>query len=257
MESCPSNTTILDIATENEESTSFEDILFSSILAIAILIPLFGTVKVLCFNKDCSKIKEIKQDERSKDQDSSWKSRMKKLKRIFALIWPKESDLQLRILVCFLLMICERILKNILPIYKKKIMEGLTEQEFCWDLILISIGIQIVEGYSGLFLLRRFIWNNVSYNTKARMEITLFKHLHNLSLRWHLSKKTGEVLRVMDRGVSAIGRLLQHLLFQLLPILIDIPIAVICIMTHFSIFFGLVIFAIMILLFASRYLGML
>ena len=105
MESCPSNTTILDIATENEESTSFEDILFSSILAIAIFIPLFGTVKVLCLNKDCSEIKEIKQDERSKDQDSSWKSRIEKLKQLFSHIWPKESSLQFRILLCLILMI--------------------------------------------------------------------------------------------------------------------------------------------------------
>ena len=105
MESCPSNITILENSIENEKSTSFEDILFSSLLAIAVLFPIFGTVKVLWFNKDCSEIKDIKQDERSKNQDSSWKSRIEKLKQLFSHIWPKESSLQFRILLCLILMI--------------------------------------------------------------------------------------------------------------------------------------------------------
>ena len=105
MESCPSNSTILEIATESEESTSFEEIVLTSILAIAVLFPVFGTVKVLCFNKHGPEIQEIKQDERSKNQDSSWKSRMEKLKQLFSHIWPKESSLQFRILLCLILMI--------------------------------------------------------------------------------------------------------------------------------------------------------
>ena len=97
----------------------------------------------------------------------------------------------------------DRLLKNILPIYNKKIVEQLTKQEFCWDLILISIGIQILMGFGGISLLRKFLWENVSNNTKAKMKIDLFTHLHNLSLRWHLSRKTGIVLSVMDRGVHS------------------------------------------------------
>ena len=139
--------------------------------------------------------------------------------------------------------------------YDKEIVENLTKQKFCFDLILISFGIKLLQGHSGIHLLRRYLWNNVSYNTKANMKIALFTHLHNLSLRWHLSRKTGSVLGIMDRGVQSIGMLLEYLLFRILPLLIDIPIAFICIIKNFSALFGLVIFITMIILVVTRIKG--
>jgi len=47
-----------------------------------------------------------------------------------------------------------------------------------------------------------------------------------LSLRWHLGRKTGEVLRVMDRGTDSINNLLNYILFSILPTIIDIIVAV-------------------------------
>ena len=107
MESCPSNFTILETEVASDEYTSFEELLLSSILALAVIIAIFGTVKVFCFKKHGPKIQEEKHDERLRNQDSLWKNRIKKLKGIFVHIWPKESALQLRILICFLLMIGE------------------------------------------------------------------------------------------------------------------------------------------------------
>jgi ABC-type transport system involved in Fe-S cluster assembly fused permease/ATPase subunit len=50
--------------------------------------------------------------------------------------------------------------------------------------------------------------------------MALFDHLHSMSLRWHLSRRTGEVLRVMDRGTQAVTQLLAMLLFNILPVLV-------------------------------------
>lgn len=41
------------------------------------------------------------------------------------------------------------------------------------------------------------------------MELRLFSHLHELSLRWHLGRRTGEVLRIVDRGTSSVTGLLR------------------------------------------------
>lgn len=75
--------------------------------------------------------------------------------------------------------------------------------------------------------------------------MTLFKHLHSLSLRWHLSRKTGEVLRIMDRGTDSITNLLNYILFSIIPTLIDIAIAVIYFITLFNAWFGLIVFVTM------------
>lgn len=73
------------------------------------------------------------------------------------------------------------------------------------------------------------------------------RHLHGLSLRWHLGRKTGEVLRVMDRGTDSIDNLLNYILFSIVPTIIDIIIAVIFFISAFNKWFGLIVFTTMIL----------
>ncbi|KAG8290311.1 ATP-binding cassette sub- B member 6, mitochondrial [Homalodisca vitripennis] len=83
------------------------------------------------------------------------------------------------------------------------------------------------------------------------VQVTLFRHLHGLSLRWHLSRKTGEVLRVMDRGTDSITNLLNYILFSIMPTLVDIAIAVIYFVTLFNAWFGLIVFTTMALYIAA------
>ena len=73
------------------------------------------------------------------------------------------------------------------------------------------------------------------------------RHLHGLSLRWHLGRKTGEVLRVMDRGTDSINNLLNYVLFSILPTIVDILIAVVFFISAFNKWFGLIVFTTMLL----------
>ena len=59
--------------------------------------------------------------------------------------------------------------------------------------------------------LRAFIWIRVQQYTSRSVQTQLFEHLHNLSLRWHLHRKTGEVIRMVDRGSTSIESLLRYL----------------------------------------------
>ena len=89
-------------------------------------------------------------------------------------------------------------------------------------------------------MIRSFLWIKVSQYTKREIQVGLFQHLHGLSLRWHLSRKTGEILRVMDRGTESINGLLSYLVFSILPTMVDILIAIIYFTTEFSAWFGLI-----------------
>merc|ERR1719513_426675 len=73
----------------------------------------------------------------------------------------------------------------------------------------------------------------------------MFSHLHRLSLRWHLSRKTGEVLRIMDRGTNSINGLLSYIVFSIAPTIIDIIVAIIYFTVAFNVWFGLVVFVTM------------
>jgi len=79
------------------------------------------------------------------------------------------------------------------------------------------------------------------------MRTSLFNHLHRLGVRWHNGRKTGEVLRVMDRGTTSITTLLNALFFQILPIAMDVFVAMAALSIDLNFYFGLVIFGTMVI----------
>lgn len=88
---------------------------------------------------------------------------------------------------------------------------------FRWDWILIYVGFKFLQGGGtgsmGLLNnLRSFLWIKIQQFTTRQIEVELFRHLHSLSLRWHLGRKTGEVLRVMDRGTDSINNLRKFII---------------------------------------------
>lgn len=89
--------------------------------------------------------------------------------------------------------------------------------------------------------LRSFLWIRIQQYTTREIEVELFAHLHSLSLRWHLNRKTGEVLRIMDRGTDSITNLLNYILFSIAPTIIDILVAVVFFVTAFNIWFGVIV----------------
>jgi len=161
--------------------------------------------------------------------------------------------LQIRVIFCFILLIGVRVINVYVPIYSKKIVDELTEKIFAWDIILALVGLKLLQGGGAmggnglLNMTRSFLWIKVSQYTKREIQIGLFKHLHGLSLRWHLSRKTGEVLRVMDRGTESINGLLDYLIFNILPTLVDVIIAISYFTAAFNAWFGLIILVMMIL----------
>lgn len=130
--------------------------------------------------------------------------------------------------------------------------DALATSYFCWDWILIYVGFKFLQGGGtgsmGLLNnLRSFLWIRIQQYTTREIEVELFAHLHSLSLRWHLARKTGEVLRVMDRGTDSINSLLNYILFSIAPTIIDILIAVVFFSITFNWYFGVIVFVTMVL----------
>ncbi|GIY87294.1 ATP-binding cassette sub-family B member 6, mitochondrial [Caerostris extrusa] len=177
----------------------------------------------------------------------------KKIKRLTPFLWPKKSvKLQLRVLVCFSFLILGRVITVLVPQYNKYIIDSLTIRgeplTFRWDYILIYVAFWFLQGQgSNSFLnnIRTFLWIKVQQYTVKEVEMDMYSHLHSLSLKWHLNRKIGEVLRVMDRGTSSISSLLGYIIFNILPTFVDIFIAVIYFAVVFNVWFGLIVFVTM------------
>lgn len=187
-------------------------------------------------------------------QGSTWRGTASKLRRLLPFIWPRSDPLlQATVVVCLVLLVGTRITNVYVPLYYKYIVDGLAHPpQFLWKEILIYVGLKFLQGggMGSMGLLnnmRNLLWIKVQQYTEREVQVDLFAHLHRLSLRWHLSRKTGEVLRVMDRGTTSINSLLSYLVFQILPTVADIVIAIAFFATTFNFWFGLIVFVTMIL----------
>ncbi|KAJ8682804.1 hypothetical protein QAD02_018596 [Eretmocerus hayati] len=189
------------------------------------------------------------------DNASTWKNAWYKIRTLAPFLWPKTSVwLQLRVIFCFGLLTAGRVINVYVPIYNKKIVDSVTETpgDFRWDLVVIYVGFKFLQGggtggMGVLNNLRSFLWIRIQQYTTREVEVELFRHLHGLSLRWHLGRKTGEVLRVMDRGTDSINNLLSYILFSIVPTIVDIIIAVVFFISAFNKWFGLIVFSTMLL----------
>jgi len=74
--------------------------------------------------------------------------------------------------------------------------------------------------------IRSYCWQHVSLHVTRDFSVSTFKHLHDLPMSYHLTRKTGEVLRVMDRGVSSLSTLMQLFMFTIGPTLLEL--ALVC-----------------------------
>lgn len=103
-----------------------------------------------------------------------------------------------------------------------------------WRNLILYCALRFLQGSGGLVqVLSNNLWVPVAQYSEREMSQMTFAHLLNLSYSFQVKKKTGEVLRVLDRG-SAINNLFQILLFQLVPIAVDITIAIVYLWVTFG-----------------------
>ncbi|XP_013874023.1 ATP-binding cassette sub-family B member 6 [Austrofundulus limnaeus] len=188
---------------------------------------------------------------RTEENQSTWQGFRSKVRLLLPYMWPRGNVfLQLLVLFCLGLLGVERTVNVFVPIYYKNIVNDLTSGS-SWNTVSVTVGVYVVlkflqgggAGSSGFVSnLRSFLWIRVQQFTNRVVQVRLFGHLHALSLRWHLGRKTGDVLRSIDRGTSSINSLLSYIVFSIFPTIADIVISIIYFSTNFNAWFGLIVF---------------
>lgn len=190
----------------------------------------------------------------SAENQSTWKDFGQKVRLLLPYMWPKgNAMLQLLVLLCLSLLGAERAINVFVPIYYKNIVNQLTDGS-SWKTLALTVCIYVLlkflqgggAGASGFVSnMRSFLWIRVQQYTNRVVQVRLFAHLHSLSLRWHLGRRTGDVLRSIDRGTSSINSLLSYIVFSIFPTIADIVIAIIYFISYFNAWFGLIVFVCM------------
>ncbi|RUS34342.1 ABC transporter type 1, transmembrane domain-containing protein, partial [Jimgerdemannia flammicorona] len=170
-----------------------------------------------------------------------------KLRRLFPFMWPRnDRRLQLLIVLCLLLLVAERVVNVLLPISYKNVVDALAKEggggRVVWKEILIFVGLRMLQGGVGFIgTAQKGLWVPIGQFTTRELQVRMFEHLLNLSLRFHLNRKTGEILRVQDRGVTSIVTLLTTICFNILPTLTDVTVACVYFTLAFDGWFGAIV----------------
>ncbi|KAG6011509.1 hypothetical protein E4U54_008047 [Claviceps lovelessii] len=154
----------------------------------------------------------------------------------FPYLWPKDSTrLKLQVLLCFILVVIQRMVNFSVPWQIGRVVdhldqaiqdvrrgEPLTLDNFPLKDFLFLGCLWILQGQTGLLgALRSLLWIPVSQYSYRGLTTAAFNHVHCLSLDFHLSKRTGEVLSALNKG-SAINQFLEQVTFQVIPMLFDL-----------------------------------
>jgi ABC-type multidrug transport system fused ATPase/permease subunit len=185
----------------------------------------------------------------------SWADALRKAGRLFPFLWPREPKLQLLVCACFGLLALGRVVNVLVPYSYKLLVDDLTLAErkepgthpMAWIPVLLYTFLRFLQGGVGLLSsLQYFLWIPVAQYTTREICVRMLEHLHSLSLQFHINSKTGEILRVMDRGTSSIGSLLQYLAFNILPVFVDIGLSVVYFVWAFDAVIALMVFVTMV-----------
>lgn len=130
-----------------------------------------------------------------------------------------------------------------IPLALKKAIDALDPQQ--QDIIFLPIAMLVAYGLlrfvSSLFSeLRDALFAKVIYRSVRRIAANIFKHLHNLSLRFHLQRQTGGISRDIERGSRGISFLLNFTIFNILPTLVEIGLVTAILLSQYDSIFALI-----------------
>ena len=112
-------------------------------------------------------------------------------------------------------------------------------------LLVLPLGILVAYGAlrlsSTLFTeLREFMFARVTQRAVRTIALQVFRHLHALSLRFHLNRQTGGMTRDIERGTRGVSSLISYTLFNILPTLVEITLVLGYLVTHYDIWFTVI-----------------
>lgn len=176
----------------------------------------------------------------------SWWEYIKGYSMFFPYLWPsKDRRLQIIVVICFIIMILQRFIQVLVPYQAGVITDDLSGENGAtgmpWKAICLYILYRLLQGNNGLLgATRSIIWVPVSQYSFRELSIASFEHVHSLSLDFHLGKKTGEVLSALGKG-NAINNFLESVTFQVLPMLVDLCVAIAYFLVEFDVYYALVV----------------
>ena len=154
---------------------------------------------------------------------------IKTFKLLLPFLWPeKRKDLKIRVSFAVIALILAKIASVSTPLVLGSAVNSLTELSSGINLFML-VPVALVIGYGltrvialSFVEIRDALFSKVSQYSIRKISLTMFEHLHSLSLQFHLNRQTGGLAKYIDRGTKGIDFLLRYVLFNILPTFFEV-----------------------------------
>jgi len=149
-------------------------------------------------------------------QRGAWQT----IRTLFPYLWEWKG----RVATALVCLVAAKVANVGVPLLLKEIVDGLTREQ-----ALLAVPFALLAAYGVLRLsttffteLREFLFAKVTQRAVRAIALRVFRHLHALSLRFHLARQTGGLTRDVERGQRGISTLISFALFSILPTLVEV-----------------------------------
>ena len=161
--------------------------------------------------------------------------------KMFPYIWAFKS----RVIFALLFLIFAKLATVAVPILLKEIVDSLNSEK---TLLILPLGLLIAYGSlrltSAFFNeLRDILFAKVRFHAVCRISVKVLDHLHKMSLRFHLEKQTGSIIRDLERGTQSLSSLINYMMFIILPTVIEVLLVGTILLVTYDINFTLITFS--------------
>ncbi|MDH5778379.1 MAG: ABC transporter ATP-binding protein/permease, partial [Gammaproteobacteria bacterium] len=190
---------------------------------------------------------------RYEDNPHSHRHDRQNLGRMFTYIWEYKG----RVLFALLCLIASKLALVGVPFILKQIVDHL---DVSGDVVM-ALPLALLLAYGALRLagslfneLRDAVFARVRYRAMRRISTRVFQHLHNLSLRFHLDRHTGNISRDLERGATSVSSILNYMVFNILPTIAEFILVAAILFSQYELRFAIAIFSTVIIYFVFTFM---
>ena len=149
------------------------------------------------------------------------------IKRVAPFIWPSNNfNLRARVALALLALVAAKAIAILGPILQAWAVDDLAGENVP-NFALGAIGLTVAYAFAriatnGFQQIRDSLFAKVAQRALRRLALETFEHIHRLSMRYHITRKTGGLSRVIERGVKGVEFLLRYLVFSTGPLLLEL-----------------------------------
>ena len=177
------------------------------------------------------------------------------IRKVVPYLWPADAPwVKNRVLAALAFLLLAKLVGVGTPFVYKAAVDVLTGEapSPAWLLGMGAVGITVAYGVAraanvGFQQLRDAVFARVAQSALRQLALETFQHIHALSLRYHITRKTGGLSRIIERGVKGVDFLLRFLLFSIGPLVLELLLTGIILAVVFDISYLIVLSATIVL----------